>query len=193
MSIASKTCLSRAFFKQWKFNVFLIRSRFNLFSDYLKTVFTGRFNLISLYNILKIWREKNYISETLRHVLYVFWDWNNAVGCMDIEYFLCVQYKPITPASMLREREREWERRRERERNINMFKHDSMRHHKDLTFWHGVLQHKSSDQHKFYQSLFSYQSLSDLYIYMLTWLIYIQEQMSNLVTFVTNHCPKLSL
>lgn len=109
--------LSRAFFKQWKFNVFLIRSRFNLFSDYLKTVFTGRFNLISLYNILKIWREKNYIFETLRHVLYVFWDWNNAVGCMDIEYFVCVQYKPITlPPCWERERVRE----EKRERNINM-------------------------------------------------------------------------
>lgn len=48
----------------------------------------------------------------------MFWDWNNAVGCMDIEYFLCVQYKPITPASMLRERERV--REEKRERNINM-------------------------------------------------------------------------
>lgn len=60
----------------------------------------------------------------------MFWDWNNAVGCMDIEYFLCVQYKPITPASMLRERERVREEKREREKH----KHDSMRHHKDLTF-----------------------------------------------------------
>lgn len=65
-------------------------------------------------------REKLHF-ETLRHVLYVFWDWNNAVGCMDIEYFLCVQYKPITPASMLRERESE--RGEEREKH----KHDSMR------------------------------------------------------------------
>lgn len=59
----------------------------------------------------------------------MFWDWNNAVGCMDIEYFLYVQYKPITPASMLRERERVREKR-EREKH----KHDSMPHHKDLTF-----------------------------------------------------------
>lgn len=97
----------------------------------------------------------------------------------------CVCNINLLPLPPCWERERVREEKREREKH----KHDSMRHHKDLTFWHGVLQHKSSDQHKFYQSLFSYQSLSDLYIYMLTWLIYIQEQMSNLVTFVTNHCP----
>lgn len=99
--------------------------------------------------------------------------------------FFCMCNINLLPLPPCWERERESERGEEREKH----KHDSMLHLKDLTFWHGVLQHKSSDQHKFYQSLFSYQSLSDLYIYMLTWLIYIQEQMSNLVTFVTNHCP----